>query len=322
VHQVTKALDDEPLWIERLADRNLTTHTYHQERAERIFGAVWERYAAAWCALANAGFVNTASTTQAQFDAATAQLATQASTTNANLPRSLDDKREARAAAQPRERRRPEHHGADERRVHQATNLANALAAGTTNANNLTGANTASSTLANQVALANASAQTTTSNSNANLGTQAATQNAQAKLARNAQNSTNVDILTQNSLTASGQAVTAGTAQTNAQVQLTQAQAAKAAAVLGARSSIAAALIKSPSNCGGGHLVAVRRYGIADDRAGAIAGVLIWALIRRPGRLDGLADSLSAPFLVFAFLLLIQICLPLRVDNTLTTLVG
>ena len=36
-------INDEGCWLAMLADRNLTTHTYHQQVAERIFIAVRER---------------------------------------------------------------------------------------------------------------------------------------------------------------------------------------------------------------------------------------------------------------------------------------
>lgn len=38
---------DETLWLEMLQDRNLTSHVYHSELADRIFGAINTRYAAA-----------------------------------------------------------------------------------------------------------------------------------------------------------------------------------------------------------------------------------------------------------------------------------
>jgi nucleotidyltransferase substrate binding protein (TIGR01987 family) len=40
-------IDDETLWIGMLTDRNLTSHTYHQQVAQRIFEAVRSVYAAA-----------------------------------------------------------------------------------------------------------------------------------------------------------------------------------------------------------------------------------------------------------------------------------
>ena len=38
---------DEGLWLEMLTDRNLTSHVYHSQLADRIFTAVSTRYAAA-----------------------------------------------------------------------------------------------------------------------------------------------------------------------------------------------------------------------------------------------------------------------------------
>jgi nucleotidyltransferase substrate binding protein (TIGR01987 family) len=38
---------DETLWLEMLRDRNLTSHVYHVDLAERIFAAIRDRYAAA-----------------------------------------------------------------------------------------------------------------------------------------------------------------------------------------------------------------------------------------------------------------------------------
>lgn len=38
---------DEGLWLELLQDRNLTSHVYHSELADRIFTAISTRYAAA-----------------------------------------------------------------------------------------------------------------------------------------------------------------------------------------------------------------------------------------------------------------------------------
>ena len=38
---------DEALWLEMLRDRNLTSHVYHVDLAERIFEAIRDRYAAA-----------------------------------------------------------------------------------------------------------------------------------------------------------------------------------------------------------------------------------------------------------------------------------
>ena len=38
---------DETLWLEMLQDRNLTSHVYHSELADRIFAAINTRYAAA-----------------------------------------------------------------------------------------------------------------------------------------------------------------------------------------------------------------------------------------------------------------------------------
>ena len=38
---------DERLWLEMLQDRNLTSHVYHSELADRIFAAIDMRYAAA-----------------------------------------------------------------------------------------------------------------------------------------------------------------------------------------------------------------------------------------------------------------------------------
>ncbi len=40
-------VQDEGLWIEMLQDRNLTSHVYHSELAERIFTAISTRYTAA-----------------------------------------------------------------------------------------------------------------------------------------------------------------------------------------------------------------------------------------------------------------------------------
>jgi len=40
-------IDDETLWIGMLTDRHLTSHTYHQQVAQRIFEAVRSDYAAA-----------------------------------------------------------------------------------------------------------------------------------------------------------------------------------------------------------------------------------------------------------------------------------
>jgi nucleotidyltransferase substrate binding protein (TIGR01987 family) len=38
---------DEALWLEMLRDRNLSSHVYHVDLAERIFTAIRDRYAAA-----------------------------------------------------------------------------------------------------------------------------------------------------------------------------------------------------------------------------------------------------------------------------------
>lgn len=38
---------DEALWLEMLRDRNLTSHVYHLDLADRIFTAIRDRYAAA-----------------------------------------------------------------------------------------------------------------------------------------------------------------------------------------------------------------------------------------------------------------------------------
>jgi nucleotidyltransferase substrate binding protein (TIGR01987 family) len=38
---------DEALWLDMLRDRNLSSHVYHVDLAERIFAAVRDRYAAA-----------------------------------------------------------------------------------------------------------------------------------------------------------------------------------------------------------------------------------------------------------------------------------
>ena len=40
-------LQDENLWLSMLQDRNLTTHVYHSQLADRIFTAISTRYAAA-----------------------------------------------------------------------------------------------------------------------------------------------------------------------------------------------------------------------------------------------------------------------------------
>ena len=40
-------VQDEGLWLEMLQDRNLTSHVYHAELADRIFEAISTRYAAA-----------------------------------------------------------------------------------------------------------------------------------------------------------------------------------------------------------------------------------------------------------------------------------
>ena len=47
-------IDDEALWLAMLADRNLTTHTYHHQVAARIFAAVRDRYALALTAAVQA----------------------------------------------------------------------------------------------------------------------------------------------------------------------------------------------------------------------------------------------------------------------------
>jgi Nucleotidyltransferase substrate binding protein like len=38
---------DEVLWLDMLRDRNLTSHVYHHQIAERIFVAIQGRYAGA-----------------------------------------------------------------------------------------------------------------------------------------------------------------------------------------------------------------------------------------------------------------------------------
>ena len=40
-------IDDEAIWIAMLNDRNLTSHTYHQQVAQRIFEGIRSNYAAA-----------------------------------------------------------------------------------------------------------------------------------------------------------------------------------------------------------------------------------------------------------------------------------
>ena len=40
-------IEDEELWLEMLQDRNLTSHVYHSQLAERIFTAISMRYAPA-----------------------------------------------------------------------------------------------------------------------------------------------------------------------------------------------------------------------------------------------------------------------------------
>ena len=47
-------IDDEALWLAMLADRNLTTHTYHHQIAERIFTAIRDGYARALTAAVEA----------------------------------------------------------------------------------------------------------------------------------------------------------------------------------------------------------------------------------------------------------------------------
>ena len=41
-------IEDENLWLNMLADRNLTSHIYHVDVADRIFAAIRDRYLAAF----------------------------------------------------------------------------------------------------------------------------------------------------------------------------------------------------------------------------------------------------------------------------------